>query len=143
MKALILDSKVVEIQASPFPVAGALKWVDCPDDCQVGWVYDGSIVAAPVIPELSDREKLERFKDKVREVLSSQANEMGYDSVLSILSYQNSTNQKWKKESYSFLSWRDNVIDYAISVYNRVKDGSMSIPTLEEFENKMPKLKDE
>ena len=42
MKALILNNKVVDVQETPFEVADSLTWVDCTDDCKLGWsVVDG------------------------------------------------------------------------------------------------------
>ena len=47
MKALIQEGRVCQIEASEFPVASSLIWVDCGDDVQTGWSYDGSSFSAP------------------------------------------------------------------------------------------------
>lgn len=53
MKALIFDSRVVQIEVAEFPVAAALEWVDITGITpapKVGWVYDGAIFTAPPPP---------------------------------------------------------------------------------------------
>ena len=42
MKALILNNKVVDVQATEFEVAPTMSWVDCDDTVKVGFSYDGS-----------------------------------------------------------------------------------------------------
>jgi hypothetical protein len=42
MKALILDNKVVDVQATEFEVAPTMSWVDCDDTVKQGFDYDGS-----------------------------------------------------------------------------------------------------
>ena len=41
MKALTHDGKVVDIKEQPFEVHPSMKWVDCPDDIKIGFLYDG------------------------------------------------------------------------------------------------------
>ena len=50
MKALIFDGKVVQIEATEFPVAPGLTWVDTAGVTpapEVGWAYDGTSFTAP------------------------------------------------------------------------------------------------
>jgi hypothetical protein len=47
-KALVFEGKVVQIEEVTFPVAPALKWVECGDDVEVGWGYDGVSFIEPV-----------------------------------------------------------------------------------------------
>ena len=42
MKALILNNKVVDVQATEFEVAPTMSWVDCDDTVKIGFSYDGS-----------------------------------------------------------------------------------------------------
>ena len=42
MKALILNNKVVDVQATEFEVHESMTWVDCDDTVKVGFSYDGS-----------------------------------------------------------------------------------------------------
>ena len=53
MKALILNGKVVQIEAAEFPVAPALTWVDITGITpapEVRWFYDGRDFTAPLAP---------------------------------------------------------------------------------------------
>ena len=54
MKALIHENSVVQIEASEFPVAPSLIWVDCDDDVETGWSYDGSSFSAPPGPTIEE-----------------------------------------------------------------------------------------
>jgi len=42
MKALILNNKVVDVQATEFEVHSDLSWVDCDSTVKVGFDYDGN-----------------------------------------------------------------------------------------------------
>ena len=42
MKALILNNSVVQVEETEFEVHESLTWVDCNDQVQPGWTYDGS-----------------------------------------------------------------------------------------------------
>lgn len=41
MKALILNNNVVQVVEEEFEVHESLTWVDCNDQVQAGWTYDG------------------------------------------------------------------------------------------------------
>lgn len=44
-KALILNNVVVQVEDTEFQVSAGLAWIDCPDDCEVGWIVEnGSVV---------------------------------------------------------------------------------------------------
>lgn len=46
--ALILNGKVVEVSDTEFDVHSSMFWVsNCPDDCTVDWLYDGSSFTNP------------------------------------------------------------------------------------------------
>jgi len=58
MKALILENKVVDIQATEFEVAPTMIWVDCDDTVKVGFSYDGSTFTSnePTAEEIAEEE---------------------------------------------------------------------------------------
>ncbi len=39
-KALVLNGKVVQVADATFEVHNSMKWIDCPDDCTAGWLYE-------------------------------------------------------------------------------------------------------
>ena len=47
MKALIHENMVCQIEETEFPVAPPLIWVECGDDVETAWTYDGSSFSAP------------------------------------------------------------------------------------------------
>ena len=76
MKALILNNKVVDVAAKEFEVHSSMTWMDCTDDCIVGWtLIDGVLTAPPARPALTYSE-LRRNKY----VLLNQ-DEMRYDDL--------------------------------------------------------------
>jgi hypothetical protein len=62
MKALILKNTVVQIELEEFPVAQPMTWVECANDVDVGWIYDGESFSAPT----SESKTLEDLKSLKR-----------------------------------------------------------------------------
>ena len=67
MKALVFDSKVVQIEAQEFDVHENLVWVDIRGITpapEVGWSYDGTVFTAPptlpIKPVLTPRQQIIR-----------------------------------------------------------------------------------
>jgi len=45
-KALVFKNKIVQIVDQTFPVVDDMKWIDCPDECDLWWkVVDDSIIS--------------------------------------------------------------------------------------------------
>lgn len=63
MKALLLNNKVVDVQAKEFEVHESMVWIDCTDDCVIGWSLKDGVLQAPVVdtinPALSEIHRLE------------------------------------------------------------------------------------
>ena len=47
MKALILDNKVVDVVDTEFEVHSSMIWIDCPDNCKVGWLVVDGVATEP------------------------------------------------------------------------------------------------
>ena len=58
MKALILNNKVVDVQATEFEVAPTMSWVDCDDTVKIGFSYDGNTFTSnlPTAEEIAERQ---------------------------------------------------------------------------------------
>ncbi len=55
MKALILNNKVVQVEAQEFPVAPSLEWIEAIDGVMPGWGYrDGEFIEPDPIEESID-----------------------------------------------------------------------------------------
>ena len=64
MKALILDNKVVDVQATEFEVAPTMSWVDCDNTVKVGFSYDGNNFTSnePTAEEIAENQAKEQAK---------------------------------------------------------------------------------
>ena len=58
MKALILNNKVVDVQATEFEIAPTMSWVDCDDTVKIGFSYDGNTFTSnlPTAEEIAERQ---------------------------------------------------------------------------------------
>jgi len=54
MKALIQENRVCQIEESEFPVAPSLTWVDCSNDVEAGWTFNGSSFSEPPAATVDD-----------------------------------------------------------------------------------------
>ena len=42
MKALIQNTRVIDVQETEYEVHESLSWVDCDSSVEIGWTYDGT-----------------------------------------------------------------------------------------------------
>lgn len=47
MKALVHNTKVVQVASESFPVHASMQWLDCPGECTTAWTYAGGQFVAP------------------------------------------------------------------------------------------------
>jgi len=64
MKALILNNKVVDVQATEFEIAPTMSWVDCDDTVKIGFSYDGNTFTSnlPTAEEIAERQAKQQAK---------------------------------------------------------------------------------
>ena len=62
MKALLLDNKVVDVVTTTFEVSSSMTWMNCPDDCVVGWTLIGGVLTAPAARPALTYSQLRRGK---------------------------------------------------------------------------------
>ncbi len=75
MKALVFDSKVVQVEAEEFDVSQALTWVDITDvnpRPKVGWSYNGIVFTPPVLLVI-DRSKEALTAEEVATLMVSKS----------------------------------------------------------------------
>lgn len=48
MKALIRYGVVIDTAEVPFPIPTGAEWIDCPDNCTMGWTYSNGQFLPPV-----------------------------------------------------------------------------------------------
>ena len=72
MKALILNNKVVDVAETEFEVHSSMTWMNCSDNCIVGWtLIDGVLTApaarpTPTYSQLRKREYVVLNQDELR-----------------------------------------------------------------------------
>lgn len=75
----------------------------------------------------------------VEDLLNNTAVEKGYDSALSITSYTTSTNQLWRAEAETFITWRDEIYSLVFAEYSEIASGA-NIPEPNTFVSSLPKI---
>ena len=69
MKALIFENKVVDVALVAFEVHSSMTWMNCSDDCKVGWSkIDGVLTAPPEPPEDTWDEKRQEEYPSIKEL---------------------------------------------------------------------------
>lgn len=137
MRALIFDDKVVQVEPLEFEVAPGMMWVECPNDCAVGWRYIDGVLLPPEPP--TQKELLEEYIVAIEQLLDSTAVSRQYDSAISIISYAGSGVLPWKEEANVFIAWRDSVYQSAIKILDEVKKG-LPAPTIQQMLDVFPKI---
>lgn len=136
MKALIKNNKVVQVEEKVFPVHQDLTWLDCPDECQPGWIYENNQLIPPPL-EIFAKEDYARY---LKNFIDTKAREKDYDDSVSCATYANSNNELWKQEALNFISWRDLCWEYAYNIQQQVETGAMQPPSMDEFLTNIPVL---
>lgn len=76
----------------------------------------------------------------VQHVLDSKAQELNYDSCLSVCSYIDTGVQKFDDEGKAFRAWRSQVWAKGYEILAEVQEGKREIPTEEELIAELPEL---
>lgn len=138
MKALTYDGKVVQVEQQEFEVSPTMTWVDCPDDCVPGWIYENGAVHAPIIPPKPIEEVLAEFSAGIQIYLDSVAIGKGYQNALYCLSYLASEISAWKAEAETFLAWRDSVWVYSLAELAKFQSGEREAVSFDDFIQELP-----
>jgi len=81
--------------------------------------------------------KMDTYSAAVQNLLDNTAREKGYDSLISMVSYANSTKAKWAAEATAAIEWRDSCWNEALVQMGKYVASGVE-PTLEEFIAAMP-----
>lgn len=88
--------------------------------------------------------KFERLVKEYTELLeltvNNKAVEKSYKNGISCASYVASTNPQWAAEAKAYVAWRDAVYSYAYEVLNRVTNGEIEAPSIQDFLESLPIL---
>lgn len=80
------------------------------------------------------------YENAVQAHLDATAQTRGYDNTYTCLSYLNSTDEIWKRESNAFNVWRDSVWRKAHEILDAVMCGAIPRPTVEEVIAQLPTI---
>ena len=145
MKALISpneNNRICEIAENDFPIAPPLFWVDCPDDATTEWVYENGTVNAPVVQPETPEQTVARLESALDRHLDSVANSYRYESIRTMVSYENDPNPQFHNEGQAAKRWRSAVYAYGIQVITDVQNGQREIPTEQELIAELPIITD-
>ena len=92
-----------------------------------GWT-DVTTTWPPAPPAPTEAQIIAGYQAGVQSVLDAYAVSMKYESILSMASYANSTNEQFKTEALAALAWRDNVWSSCYATLAAVQAGTQPMP---------------
>lgn len=98
---------------------------------------NGSLIYDP-IPQDNSATLKKALTDSVQRHLDKTAQTRGYDGILSLCSYINSTNPTFSAEGRVGVAWRDAVWAYCYQALADVQAGTRTIPTEAELIAELP-----
>lgn len=107
---------------------------------EVEQAYNGQWYLKGYAPEKPTEIIQQEFSNAIQTFLDSKAQELNYDSCLSVCSYVDTGVQKFDDESRAFRQWRSAVWNKAYEILDLVKSGEMAIPSQEELISLLPEL---
>lgn len=111
------------IEAPPVFADGAWREV---------WYVDGRPI------ELVVQDMYALVQSSVQDMLDAKARERAYDSVLSAVTYVNSSTPKFAAEGRALLDWRDVCWAKCYEIMGAVQSGARAMPTLPQVLAEMP-----
>lgn len=113
-------------------------------DKEIITAWDGSMYIEGEEPEEPQEQIQARIQNQltnaVQRVLDKKAQELNYDSCLSVCSYINTGIAKFDDEGNAFRAWRSAVWAKGYEILELVKTGKMAIPSEEELIAMLPEL---
>lgn len=97
-------------------------------------------VEAHLNPPLTIKQTIAIYEQATQYGLDNFAQSGGYDSVLSCVSYANSTNAKFKSDALKMIALRDATWLKSVEIMNKVQAGDKPIPSLTEYKSLLPVL---
>ena len=103
-----------------------------------GEYYEVVASPEPSTPSMEEQKKV--YENEVQAYLDATAQTRGYDNTYTCLSYINSTDEVWRRESNAFNVWRDSVWRKAHEILNAFMAGEIEQPTIEEVLAQLPPI---
>lgn len=133
----LLDFGYVVLEYDPMPELGLGEQVEAGDVRREG---DRVIRGWKIVPP-TEAELTSIFEQAVQAKLNGAANDRGYDSISTAISYaEEPAVPKFQKDGKAFRAWRSMVWAYAYEQLAAVKAGEREQPTVEAFLEELPTL---
>lgn len=110
-----------------------------PVDPYAGVDWTG-VAALVQVPPKTEEQIFAELTNAVQRHLDSEARAHGYDGIMSLCTYNTSTNPVFAAEGQAGLAWRDNVWSYCWTVVAAVKSAARPVPTAEQLVSELPAL---
>lgn len=107
---------------------------------ELGAIPDGYSLERPEPPPPSKEEQNKVYENSVQAHLNATVQSRGYTDVNSCLSYKDSTDETWRRESWAFNAWRDAVWHKCYEILNAFMAGKIKQPTVDEVIAQLPKI---
>lgn len=104
------------------------------------WTKDPDFVETEEILLQRERKIKQQYMNIVQEKLDKFAQERLYDNIFTLCSYANSLDETFKNEGQIGIYNRDLLWNKCKEILEKVKNGEMEIPKLDEFELMLPDL---
>lgn len=136
MKKALIDpnGKLVQVEAVSFPVASPFIWVDVADSVTPeAYIWNGTaaVLKPVVVPTLA--EQFAAFSTALQNLIDTTAQARHYDSGLSCVSYEGSTNVSFAADAAAMKVWRDGLWSFAIAEQASVISGTQAMVSLDVF----------
>lgn len=108
---------------------------------EIGTLPEGAMLEPPEPTQEEIAQQLQQeFTNLIQTFLDSKAQELNYDSCLSVCSYIDTGVPKFDAEGKAFRAWRSAVWAKGYEILAQVQSGERGIPTQEELFAELPEL---
>lgn len=143
MKALTRknETRVYQVVENEFPVHPDFIWVECPENCTTQWTYNNDkTFTAPEVKTKDTDAKISELRMAVNYILDKQANKKNYQNSIDVVSYKESSSNKFKQDANEFIIWRDSVWSYAMEEFEKIRNNTRTVPTIDNFISELPAI---
>lgn len=138
--ARIENGVVVEMVGNdPFALfqpSHAETFIECNDSVQYGWVSNGDGTFSAPVPHLPT--SITEYQEAVQARLDGKAQERGYDGILSLCTYANSSVPQFAAEGKAGEAWRDAAWGECYAILAAVQAGQRPQPSIDELLAELP-----
>jgi len=132
MKLIVQNNRVIGCAADDTIIEGAIPAPEGFDDTQpFNYIYDGKNFILDISPILIE---------KTQSNLDAFAQQKGYDNILSVVSYINSSNTTYKNDANTAIHLRDETWTTLNEIINQIKANTIQVTSYSQIANSLPSL---